>query len=250
MKKLEGRVAVVTGAARGIGREIAKHLADDGADIAVIDVAVADETVAAVTSAGRRGIGVVADVTDPDALAAAAERIGRELGDVSIIVNNAGLHPHQTSIDELDYELWQRTMRVNVDSMLLTVKAFLPQLRRTGTGRIINMSSSVVNVAPVGGVHYIASKAAVVGLTRGLARELGPDSITVNAIAPSIVQTPGLAGTGISDEIIDAVLSQQIVKDFTTPADLVGLVGYLCTHEARLFTGQHFHLDGGIVLSD
>ncbi|WP_159501533.1 SDR family NAD(P)-dependent oxidoreductase [Microbacterium sp. 18062] len=247
---LEGRIAVITGAARGIGRHIAEHLARAGADVASIDLAPSDDTVAAVTAAGRRGVGIVADVTSPEALAAAAERVRTELGDASILVNNAGLHPRQTLIDDVDYELWQRTMRVNIDSMFLVSKAFLPQLRSGGSGRIINMSSSVANVAPLGGVHYITSKAAVVGLTRGLARELGPDGVTVNAIAPSIVQTPGLAGTGISPEIVDAVLAQQIVQDFTTPDDLVGLVTYLCTHEARLFTGQHFHLDGGIVLGD
>lgn len=247
---LTGHIAVITGAARGIGREIATHLAGQGAAVASLDLSSSDETVAAVTTAGGRAIGVVADATSPDDLAAAADRVQAELGEATILVNNAGLHPRQTLVDEVDYELWQRTMRVNLDSMFLTTKAFLAQLRASGRGRIINMSSSVANVAPLGGVHYITSKAAVIGLTRGLARELGPDGITVNAIAPSIVQTPGLAGTGISQEIMDAVLQQQIVQDFTTPADLVGLVSYLCSHEARLFTGQHFHLDGGIVLSD
>lgn len=248
--RLEGRIAVVTGGARGIGREIATHLAREGADIAVIDIAPSDATIADVTSAGRRAVGIVADVTSSDQLAAAAAHVEDSLGIASIVVNNAGLHPRPTRVDDLDDELWSRTMRVNTDSMFLVTRAFLSQLRRSGAGRVVNMSSSVANVAPLGGVHYITSKAAVVGLTRGLARELGPDGITVNAIAPSIVQTPGLAGTGISQEIIDAVLAQQIVKDFTTPADLVGLVTYLCTHEARLFTGQHFHLDGGIVFGD
>jgi NAD(P)-dependent dehydrogenase (short-subunit alcohol dehydrogenase family) len=248
--RLEGRIAVVTGAARGIGRQIAEHLAAEGADIVSLDVAASTDTVAAVTTAGRRALGIEADVTSPADLEAAAQRVSAELGDASIVVNNAGLHPRQTLIDDVDYDLWRRTMQVNTDSMFLVTKAFLPQLRASGIGRIINMSSSVVNVAPLGGVHYIASKAAVVGLTRGLARELGPDGITVNAIAPSIVQTPGLAGTGISQEIVDAVLAQQIIQDFTTPSDLVELVAYLCTHKARLLTGQHLHFDGGIVLSD
>lgn len=248
--RLDGRIAVITGAARGIGRTIAEHLADEGADVVSIDVAPSDETVEAVRKRGRRALGIVADVSSPVETSEAAEAVRRSLGDASIIVNNAGLHPHPTTIDEIDYELWQRTMRVNTDSMFLISRAFLPHLRAARDGRIINMSSSVANVAPLGGVHYITSKAAVVGLTRGLARELGPDGITVNAIAPSIVKTPGLAGTGISDHIVQSVLAQQVVQDFTTPADLVGLVSYLCTHEARMLTGQHLHLDGGIVFGD
>lgn len=247
---LSGKIAVVTGAARGIGRQIAEQLAADGADVASLDVAESSETVAAIESHGRRGLGIIADVTSQKSLEEAAEEIRTTLGDTSILVNNAGLHPHQTRFDEVDYELWSRTMRVNLDSVFLVSKAFVGQLRAAGSGRIINMSSSVVNVAPLGGVHYIASKAGILGLTRGMARELGPDGITVNAIAPSIVQTPGLAGTGLGQDVVEAVLSQQIVPEFTTPADLVGLVSYLCTPAARFLTGQHLHLDGGIVLAD
>lgn len=247
---LRGKIAIVTGGAQGIGQQIAEQLAFDGADIVSLDLAPSTETVSAVRQAGRRCLGITADVTSPTALADAAAQVEVELGLASIIVNNAGLHPQQTRFDDVDYELWSRSMRVNVDSVFLTSKAFLPHLRRAGSGRIINMSSSVVNVAPLGGAHYIASKAAVLGLTRAMARELGPDGITVNAIAPSIVQTPGLAATRLAPEIIEAVLAQQIVQEFTSPADVVGLVSYLCTPGARFLTGQHLHLDGGIVLSD
>lgn len=247
---LEGRIAVVTGAARGIGQEIAVHLAAAGADVVSLDVADSTNTVKRIEKRGRKALGISADVTSPQALEKAATRVHAELGSASIVVNNAGLHPQQTSFDEVDHELWSRAMRVNLDSVFLVTKAFVEQLRAAGEGRIINMSSSVVNVAPLGGVHYIASKAGVLGLTRALARELGPDGVTVNAIAPSIVQTPGLAATGLSQEVIDSVLTQQIVQDFTAPADLVGLVTYLCSPSARFLTGQHLHFDGGIVLAD
>jgi len=246
---LEGKVAVVTGAARGIGRALAEGLAAAGADIASLDLTESTEMVAAVTGMGRRAIGIPTDVSSPESVAAAAATVVAELGPAHILVNNAGLHPHQTSFADTSWELWSKTMRVNLDSMFLTCKAFHTQMDANGWGRIINMSSSVVNVAPLGGVHYIASKAGVLGLTRALARELGPH-VTVNALAPSLVDTPGLSETGISQEVYDAVVGAQVLQELTTAQDLAGLVRFLCSHEARFLTGQHLHIDGGMVFGD
>ncbi len=246
---LEGRIAVVTGGARGIGRALAEGLARDGADIVSLDLGDSAELVATVESLGRRAIGVPTDVASPDSVFAAAETVAARLGPAHILVNNAGLHPHQTSFADTTWELWSRTMRVNLDAMFLTAKAFSPQLEANGWGRIINMSSSVVNVAPLGGVHYIASKAGVLGLTRALARELGPH-ITVNALAPSLVNTPGLSETGLAPDVYDAVVSAQVVQELTDATDLAGLVVFLCSEQARFFTGQHFHIDGGMVFGD
>ncbi len=247
---LEGKIAVVTGGARGIGRALAEGLARDGADIVSLDLGDSAELVATVQGLGRRAIGIVTDVSSPESVQAAADRVAAEWGPAHILVNNAGLHPHMTSFADTTWELWSKTMRVNFDAMFLTAKSFAPQLLENGWGRIINMSSSVTNVAPLGGVHYVASKAGVLGLTRALARELGPN-VTVNALAPSIVETPGLAETGvITPEIRDAVLGGQIVQEFTQAEDLAGLVVFLCSHEARFFTGQHFHIDGGTVFGD
>jgi len=246
---LEGRIAVVTGGARGIGRALAEGLAQAGADIVSLDLSDSAELVATVEGLGRRALGIVTDVSSPESVQAAADEVASRLGPAHILVNNAGLHPHMTSFADTTWELWSTTMRVNFDAMFLTAKSFAPQMLENGWGRIINMSSSVVNVAPLGGVHYIASKAGVLGLTRALARELGP-SITVNALAPSIVETPGLAETGLPPEVRDAVLSGQILQEFTQAGDLAGLVVFLCSDEARFFTGQHFHIDGGTVFGD
>lgn len=249
MADLTGKIAVITGAARGIGQAFALRLAQDGADIVSIDLNASDETVAAVEKLGRRALSIQADIASNESVQAAADQVEKELGHAHILINNAGLHPHMTMFEDITHELWRKTMAVNFDAMFLTAKCFSPHMRAAKWGRIVNMSSSVVNVAPMGGVHYIASKAAVLGLTRGLARELGKDNITVNAIAPSMVDTPGLGAMGLSQETIDAVIAQQSIPTLTQVSDLTGTVSFLCSEDARLYTGQHVHLDGGIVFA-
>lgn len=249
MGKLEGKIAVVTGGARGIGRALAERLAADGADIVSIDLNNSSETVEAVEALGRRALSVKADVSQPESVQAAATTVEQEWGPAHILVNNAGLHPFQKRFAETDYALWRKTMEVNLDSVFLMAKAFYPQLQKNGWGRIVNMSSSVVNVAPLGGVHYITSKAAIVGLTRALAREMGADGITVNAIAPSLVATEGAAEMGMSTNEVSAVVNTQIIQQVMQAGDLAGAVSFICSDDAAFFTGQHFHADGGIVLA-
>lgn len=250
MRDLTGKIAIVTGGARGIGQAIIRRLAEDGADIVCIDIGASDETCSMVKALGRKALGLVADVSSFDELATAAAKVEKQFGPAHILVNNAGLHPHMTTFDKLTPELWSRTMSVNFDSMFYAAKCFVPQMQQNRWGRIVNMSSSVVNVAPPGGIHYVASKAGVLGLTRGLARELGEYNITVNAIAPSIVETPGFEAMGLSQEMLDAVVAQQSIKTLTQVSDLTGTVAFLCSEDARLYTGQHVHIDGGIVFGD
>lgn len=244
------KFAVVTGAARGIGQAIAKKMAQEGADIICIDLGDSEETKKIVEGLGRKYLSYKADVSNLEQLKEVASSIYHEVGPIHILINNAGLHPHMTMFDDVDEKLWKKTMEVNFDSMFYTAKAFVPHMRENKWGRIVNMSSSVVNVAPEGGIHYIASKAGVLGLTRGLARELGKDNITVNAIAPSVVETPGLDGTGMPQEMLDAVIAQQSIKVMSQVDDLTGTIKFLCSEDARLYTGQHVHLDGGIVFGD
>ena len=187
--RLAGHTAVVTGAANGIGQAIAARLGADGARVAVVDLADAADTVAAITAAGGTAVSFAADVSRPDRIKDLLKEVGEALGPVDVLVNNVGIYP-TVPFAELEHAQWQHVFAVNVDSMFLTAQAFLPAMTQRGWGRIVNLTSNSIALTAPGMVHYVASKMAVIGLTRGLASEVGTQGVTVNAIAPSIVRTP------------------------------------------------------------
>ncbi|MFC7495989.1 MULTISPECIES: SDR family NAD(P)-dependent oxidoreductase [unclassified Nocardioides] len=239
-------VAVVTGAAQGLGRTFARTLAGLGHDVAVLDMLDTAEIEAEVAAAGRRFLGRTGDAADAATVADFATAVRAELGPARILVNNVGISPYRPFTEET-LDSWHWVLRVNLDSAFLVTQAFLPDLRADGHGRIVNLTSSIVwDAAARDMVAYGTTKAALVGLTRGLATELGPDGVTVNCIAPGIVLTPDIEGR-VPDEKLAAYRERQAVKQLARPEDLAATLRYLVGEDAQLVTGTVQAVNGGRV---
>jgi NAD(P)-dependent dehydrogenase (short-subunit alcohol dehydrogenase family) len=242
--ELDGRVAIVTGAAQGIGRAIADGLAREGARIVVVDVERAEEAAAAFTD----GVAITADVSSEEDTARMARETLERCGSIDILVNNAGLYASlaMRPFTEIPLEEWRRVMDVNVASMFLACRAVVPAMREQGGGKIVNISSGT----PFRGVpfllHYVTSKGAIVALTRALARELGKDEIHVNCVAPGFTMSDGVKA---HPEVVEALQSTSVsartIQRDQLPEDVVGAVVFLCTPGAGFITGQTMVIDGG-----
>jgi NAD(P)-dependent dehydrogenase (short-subunit alcohol dehydrogenase family) len=249
---LEGKVAIVTGAARGLGKEYAVRLAEEGVAIVVGDVRDCGETVAAVEGAGGRAVGVTLDVTDAASCEAAAKAAEANFGRIDVLVNNAALYGGLKGgrFESLDPDEWDQCMAVNVTGMWNCCKAVVGGMRQAGGGSIINISSLAAVYGLPFALHYAVSKAAVIGMTRSLARELGKDWIRVNAIAPSAVMTEGTEeffGAKL-EKAKEVIASGQTLQRNLETADLAGSVIYLAGDASKFVTGQTIMVDGGTVL--
>ncbi|MFM7694045.1 MAG: SDR family NAD(P)-dependent oxidoreductase [Actinomycetota bacterium] len=239
------RVIVVTGGAQGIGRAIAEGLAADGASVVIADLAGADAAAAAL---GDRHLGVAVDVSSPEdcaqMAAAALERYGRIDG----LVNNAGLYSSLVPrpMEEIDIDEWRRVMDVNVLGLHLATRAVVPALRAAGGGRIVNIASGT----PFKGVpfllHYVASKGAVVAMTKALAKELGGDGILVNCVAPGFTMSDGVNANPVQVEQLQEVsVAARVIRRDQFPEDVAGAVVFFCAEGSSFITGQSLVVDGG-----
>jgi p-cumic alcohol dehydrogenase len=246
------KVVAITGAARGLGQEFARTLAAAGARIVVSDVSDCSETLAMVKNAGSEGLSAKLDVTDPGSARAMVDAAVRQFGRLDALINNAALYGalHGGRFDQIDDGEWDSCMAVNVKGIWNCCKAAVPAMRKAGAGSIINIASLAATYGMPYGLHYTTSKAAVIGLTRGLARELGRDRIRVNALAPSAVITEGTReffGDKL-DRALDAIKSQQTIQRNLVPQDLAGTVLWLVSDASGFVTGQTIAIDGGTVM--
>jgi NAD(P)-dependent dehydrogenase (short-subunit alcohol dehydrogenase family) len=249
---LDGKVAVVTGAAAGLGQAFAQRLAEEGADIVLVDKVSCDATAALIDATARRAVSVTCDISQEDGIEQVRARTAERFGRCDILVNNAGIYPRQP-FEDVTFADWRRVMSVNLDAVFLLCRAFVPEMKAKGWGRVVNLSSSTLNTVTSGFTHYIASKGGVMGLTRALASELGNSGVTVNAIAPSLTRTPGTRsqplrpGSASLDEDFENFARRQAIQRVQEVGDLLGTLSYLVGDGAAFVTGQVIHVDGGMV---
>jgi NAD(P)-dependent dehydrogenase (short-subunit alcohol dehydrogenase family) len=241
---LNDKVAIVTGAAQGIGRAIAEGLAAAGARIVVADLHGAE----AAAASFEGGVGITADVADEGDVQRLVGEVVAQCGTVDILVNNAGLYAslEMRPFEQIPLDEWRMVMDVNVASMFLTCRAVVPVMRANGRGKIVNISSGT----PFRGVpfllHYVTSKGAIVALTRALAKELGKDNILVNCVAPGFTMSAGVtAHPEVVEKLRDVSVSARTLQRDQVPDDVVGAVVFLCGPGSDFITGQSIVIDGG-----
>jgi 3-oxoacyl-[acyl-carrier protein] reductase len=249
MSVLAGRAALVTGGSRGIGRAACLGFAREGAAVAVHyreRKDAADRVVDEIASGGGRAVAVQADVTDEASVAAMMERVSEFTGEggLHVLFNNAGIYP-PASLESLALAEWERVMAVNARGPFLCVREALPLLERAEAARVINIGSVLVYRGAPGFLPYIASKSALIGFTRALARELAPRDVTVNCVVPSMVETETATGDFPGAE--RAVIAEQTIARYQQPEDLVPLLVFLASAQSGWTTGQTILADGGRV---
>jgi 3-oxoacyl-[acyl-carrier protein] reductase len=248
--RLEGRVAIVTGGGHGIGRAYARRLVEEGAKVVIaeIDAAAAEAAASELSSQGHSALAVRTDVAERASVEAMAERTIAAFGRIDVLVNNAAIFAtvpmSRAPFDRIDPSEWDRMMAVNLRGTWLASCAVIPQMRKQGYGKIINISSGTALKGSASRIHYVTSKAGILGFTRSLAQEVGPDNICVNCVAP---------GSTLSEENPDedvvkmrtAAVSSRALRRVQTPGDLVGAVAFFASSDSDFITGQTLVVDGG-----
>lgn len=244
MRRFEGRVAVVSGAARGMGKAVALRLGSEGASVVAIDI---DGAGAAATAKqiGGPALGLACDIGDEAAVARTFAAVTGSFGKLDVLVNVAAIVPF-VKWDELDFAEWRRVLRVNLDGLYLMCRAGSDLMRKGGYGRIVNFSSNSIFAGTPNMAHYVASKGGVLTFTRALATELGPYGITANSVCPGLIDTEGVQNTPHKDAF-GFVETLQAIKGRGLPKDVVPAVAFLASEEAHWITGQALNVDAGMV---
>jgi 3-oxoacyl-[acyl-carrier protein] reductase len=245
---LQGRVAIVTGAAQGIGRAIAETLAEAGADVVVADLdpTRSKDTVAAVEKVGRKALNLKVNVADANDTKAMAEQVIKDWGKIDILVNNAGI-TRDGLLLRMKEEDWNLVLQVNLNGTFHCTKAVLQPMTKQRYGRIVNIASIVGAMGNVGQANYAASKAAVIGFTKTVAREYASRNVTVNAVAPGFIDTA--MTQGLAAEVKEALQKQIPLARLGTPADIANAVRFLVSEDASYITGHVLHVNGGMLMS-
>jgi len=248
------KVAVITGAAGGIGQAFARRLAEDGVHIAIIDLGDGSDTVKLVEATGRQAIAVKCDVSSESSVAAMTKQVQAKFSHVDIVINCAGIFP-QKDFPEMTFADWRQVLAINLDGTFLVTAAFVPGMRARQWGRVVNLASSTLGSVVTGFAHYTASKGGIVGFTRAIATDLAPYGITANAIAPGLTRSPGTVVRAprpiykSMDEEFEAVAQMQAIRRVEVPEDLAGAVSFLTSDDSAFMTGQTLNVDGGRVRS-
>ena len=244
MSRLKDRVAVVTGGAAGLGRAAALRLASEGAFVEIMDIQDSSTVKDEICRHGDRAESILCDCTDEDQIARAAAEIEARHGRVDILVNNAGILSGRKPWHTLSRAEIERYVNVNYVGYFLVTKAMYPLIKKSKTPRVIMVASRTYFLANPGQMAYVASKGAVMGMTRVLAKEMGEDGIPVNAVMPGMVATPGTTAHS-QEEAFNRVMGNQAIKRRVQPEHLAGLIAFLASDDAEMITGQMILCDGG-----
>ena len=243
---LDGVRSLVTGASRGIGKEIALALASEGADVAInynVRGGEADEVARAIEATGRNTWVCSADVSDLAQVVRMRESVEKHFGSIDVLVNNAGINIDKL-FEKMEPEDWDKVLAVDLTGMFNCIRVFLEHLRRSPRARIINVTSIVGQMGNVGQVNYAAAKAGIIGMTKALARELAPKGITVNAVAPGFIETEML--TRVPDKVRERLLAQIPMRRFGRPDEVAQAILFLASEKASYITGHVLNVNGGM----
>lgn len=246
---LEGKTAIITGGAAGIGKAIALRLAADGAAIAIIDVAAekAQETVEELKAAGATAMAVACDITDYAQTKEAVAAIASAMGSIDILVNNAGIDKQQLFI-ETDEALWDRMIAINYKGFLVATHVVIPYMVEQKSGNIVNLGSDAGRIGNAREVVYSGTKAAVMASTKALAQELARFGVRVNAVSPGPIQQTDLLGGLFEGEIGDKIAKLVPLRRLGTPQDVADVVAFFVSDDSRYLTGQILSIDGGLTM--